>query len=163
MRIGILGLMGLLLLGAGTAEAGVLELLVDDTSQQRYCDLEPCRHNDLEARTRYQKDHYRRYTVETEEAEYDFREVEIRTMPPKVVLTERPGRYVWVDGKRLLVATPKETVELDGSAYETETVRVLVKPARHRVIRQRPHWAYYPDRVVIEGEGCGKSIFALRC
>jgi hypothetical protein len=163
MRIGILALATMLVLGPGAATAGVLELLVDDTSQERYCDLEPCRHNALEARTRYLKDHYRRYRIETEQAEYDFREVEIRTMPPKVVLQDRPGKYVWVDGKRLLVATPGRTVELEGSAYETETVRVLVRPARNRVIREKPTWAYYPDRAVVVGEGCGKTIFALRC
>lgn len=167
-RMGILtaaALLGLAALTQATtpARAGILELLVDDTSRERYCDIEPCHHNDLEADTRYVKDRYLRYHIETTPSDYELRQIEVIDVPPKVVLHDRPGQYVWVDGKRMLIATAKAKVELEGAWTETVTARVLVRPARHRVIREQPHWAYYADRIVVQREGCGHSFFSMRC
>lgn len=138
-------------LAAGTASAGILELKHDEVTLNRHCDVRPCHGNDLGYRKRWVKDHYYRYGIKSRPAHYRYVKSRIMTVPPKVVLHETPGQYDWVDGRYMLVATPKKYRVVEPAQYDVVERQVLVHPARHSVYRKRPYSAYYREKIVVQG------------
>lgn len=159
--LAVFALVAVASLAASPANAGVLELAVDEVSRNRHCDVEPCRRNGLEETHRYVKGRYLRYDIDAMPPEYEWRPSTVLVSPPKVVLRDRPGDYRWADGKWLLVATPKRASKLAPGEEEYVVRRVLARPAKYRVTRQRPTAAYYRQRMVVEQQCVGYDLFGF--
>ena len=158
MRTAVLftGLLALLAL-SGPAGAGVLELVKDDISR-RHCAVEPCHRNGLAYQTRFVRDRYLRFDIKVTPARYTFRRERIMIAPPRIVTVERYRRHRHRYGRLALVSYPTGSYRVVAPArYATVTRLVLVSPARNHVVRRRPYYAYYPERIVVR-RACHRSL-----
>ncbi len=143
---------------AAPAKAGLLELRHDPITLHWNCDITPCRTNNLAYKRVYVRDRYLRYDIHTKPARYEMRRVRVMVAPPTVVVSGRSHHHHrrWLDvGHRGgLVALPvKGYRKVRPAQYAWVTKPVLVSPARTSVTRRAPHYAYYPDTIVVQGKG----------
>jgi hypothetical protein len=159
--LGMLAVASIVGLSPVGASAGFLELADDEVSRDRHCDHNPCRRNNLVYKERYVKGRYLRYEIESDRAEYDYYQKKIIIVPPEVALKQRPGAYDYHNGKHLLIATDKPTIEIGPAEYEDVEIRILRTPAKHRVYRKRPYTAYYKDKAVIVPRCSVRDLFGF--
>jgi hypothetical protein len=154
-----------LLFGQQTsAFAGAFELFADDISTS--CDehAEPCRHNDLGYQTRYRLGPYLRYGIKTSPARYAWRHERIMVLPPRIVPVGRAYRTHKINGERLVrIRTAGHYKVVAPARYATVVRRVLVAPARNRVVRLKPTHAYLADTIIVKGGGCKRPLTWYNC
>jgi hypothetical protein len=146
--------MFLLSLGlAGPSRAGLLELPFDTITRHHDCSVEPCGDNGLSYKQVWVRDRYLRYDIHTTPARYAMRRTRVMVSPP-VIVTTGGSQWVWDHwGHRSLVAYPTGAATVVRPAqYEWVTQQVLVHPAQAGVTRRQPHYAYYPDTIVVSGQ-----------
>jgi hypothetical protein len=145
-----LGLALALVLPTTPARAGLLEILVDDTSLKRHhCAHRPCKRNDLAYQTRYVKKRFLRYHAHQTPPQYRIIRQRIMVQPPTVAIYHEPARRTFHKGRHLLLATEKRVRVYQPAQYETVERLVLVKPAKVRVYRSAPYSAYQADTIVV--------------
>ena len=142
---------------AAPAQAGVLELINDPITLHWNCDITPCRGNTLAYKRVYVRDHYLAYDIHTRPAHYVMRKVRVMVAPPTVVVTsgESHDRH-WLDfgDRNGLVALPVSGYRVVKPAqYAWVTKSVLVTPGHAYVTRRSPHYAYFPEDIVVQGSG----------
>jgi hypothetical protein len=142
------------------AQAGVFELFGDDISTSCDTDIEPCRHNNIGYATRYVHGRLLRYGIHTTPARYVWRRERVMVLPPRVAYDKAHYRTQKVGRKRLLVADGSSYHVVAPATYTTVLRRVLVAPATNRVIRLRPHSAYFADTIIVKG-GCKRPLSHL--
>ena len=142
---------------AAPAKAGLLELRHDNITLHWNCDITPCRNNNLAYKRVYVRDQYLAYDIHTRPAHYVMRRVRVMVAPPTVVVS---GGHRWHDrwnfGSRhglapLPVKGGYRTIR--PAQYAWVTKPVLVSPGRAYVTRRSPHYAYYPEDIVVQGDG----------
>ncbi len=141
---------------AAPAQAGLLELRHDNITLHWNCDITPCRSNDLAYKRVYVRDQYLAYDIHTRPAHYVMRRVRVMVVPPTVVVSGQSMRHRWLDlGNRDgLVALPVRGYRtIRPAQYAWVTKPVLVSPARAYVTRRQPHYANYPEDIVVQGRG----------
>jgi hypothetical protein len=144
---------------ATPAKAGLLELRHDNITRHWNCDITPCRSNHLAYKQVYARDRYLAYDIHTSPAKYEMRRSRVMIAPPTVVLTggaSHHRRWLNVGSRRGgLVALPVHGGYrvVRPAQYAWVTKPVLVSPARAYVTRRAPHFAYYPETIVVQGRG----------
>ena len=135
---------------AAPARAGLLELPFDEVTRDRHCDAVPCRTNNLHYLHAYVRDRYLRFDIHTRPAQYALRRTRVMIEPPGVEVADG-ARWDWTDLRhRDLVAYPVGPHRVVRPAqYIWVTQDVLVHPARVYVTRRHPHFAYYPETIVV--------------
>ncbi len=159
MRVSsLLAVAAMTILGlAAPAKAGLLELRHDNITLHWNCDITPCRNNNLAYKRVYVRDQYLRYDIHTTPAHYEMRRVRVMVAPPTVVVSgDHSWRHRWDFGSPSgLVPLPVHggyrTVR--PAQYAWVTKQVLVSPGRAYVTRRSPHYAYYPENIVVQGAG----------
>jgi hypothetical protein len=138
---------------AAPAKAGLLELRHDPITLHWNCDITPCRNNNLAYKRIYVRDRYLRYDIHTTPARYEMRRVRVMVSPPMSVVVG--GRR----SHRLFDILHRERASVQGhrvfrpAQYAWVTRPVLVSPARAYVTRRMPHYALYPETIVVQGSG----------
>ncbi len=155
---------GMLFGSVSGAEAGVFELFHDDITTGCNSAIEPCKRNDLGYQTRYVQGRYLRYGIKKTPARYTWRHERIMIAPPRIVLSKR---RVWshkIGGKRLVPVQAAGHYKVVAPAqYATVSRRVLIAPARNRVVRLAPHSAYFADTIIVKGGGCKRPLTWHSC
>lgn len=145
-----------------SVEAGLLELTHDEISTTRDCSVEPCRKNDIGYKTRFKYGKHLRYKTVTIPARYVWKTERVMIAPPRIVMKHRSYRTQRVAGKRLVIAPASGYRVVEPAKYALVKRRVLVAPARVRVVRVPPYNAYHSEHIIIQGGGC-KSMYAGHC
>jgi hypothetical protein len=162
----LLGLMLVLLAPVSVAHAGLFELIHDDITTSCDHDVEPCKRNDIGFKTRYVRGKYLRYDVKTTKARYTWVRERVMVAPPRLVSSRRHHK-LWthkIDGKHLVpVGASGHTRVMAPAQYATVMRRVLVSPARNRVVRRQPHSAYFADTIIVRGGGCKLPLAPYSC
>ena len=141
------------------AHAGLFELIHDDITTHCDDELEPCKRNDIGFKTRYVRDKYLRYDVKTTKARYTWVRERVMVAPPRLVGSRHRLRTHKIDGKRLVpVGASVHTTVVAPAQYATVLRRVLVAPARNRVVRRKPYSAYFADTIIVRGGGCKRPL-----
>jgi hypothetical protein len=142
---------------AAPAKAGLLELAHDNITLHWNCRITPCRGNDLAYQQVYVRDHYLAYDIHTSPAKFAMRRVRVMVAPLTVVVAGGSLHHRrWLDfgDRNGLVALPVSSYRVVRPAqYAWVTKPVLVSPARTYVARRAPHYAYYPETIVVQGAG----------
>lgn len=153
---------GLILAMPSGARAGLFELRYDEITKSRDCDIEPCRDNKLGYKTRFKYGKHLRYKTVTTPARYIWQTERVMISPPRVVMKHRGYRTKRVAGKRLVVAPASGYQVVAPAKYALVKRRVLVSPAKVRVVRVPPTQAYHSEYIIIDGGGC-KRMYAGHC
>jgi hypothetical protein len=142
---------------AAPAKAGLLELARDPITLHWNCGITPCRSNHLAYKRVYVRDRYLAYDIHTTPARYEMRRTRVMVAPPTVVVAGgRSWHDRWNFGSRSgLVPLPVHGGYrvVRPAQYAWVTRPVLVSPAHASVTRRAPHYAYYPDTIVVQGRG----------
>jgi hypothetical protein len=150
----IVGCVMILGLPTTGAQAGVAELFFDDISTSCNQEVEPCRHNDLGYQTIYRHGRYLRYGINTS----------VLISPHGIYPANRHYRTHLIGGERLVWTRNAGRYRVVSAArYATVLRRVLVAPARNRVVRLRPHHAYLADTIIVKGGGCKRPLSWHSC
>ena len=140
----------LMLCLSSTAQAGLLELSRDNITRNYNCDITPCRDNNLAYKRVFVRDHYLRYDIRTRPAHYAMRRVRVMIAPPAIVAGRGQHRLWDFESRDGLVALPTGPYRVVAPARYTWVTRpVLVTPERNYVSRRHPHYAYYPEDIVV--------------
>jgi len=131
----------------GPSRAGLLELPFDSISRHRACDVGPCIGNTLSRKRVFVRDRYLSFDIHTHPARYALRRVRVMVAPPGVVVSGGDYETEWFSRLVELPAGPTRVVR--PAQYEWVTKEVLVAPAQNYVTRRQPHYAYYPETIVV--------------
>jgi hypothetical protein len=130
-------------------QAGNVEIFADHITRHYNCDITPCRDNHLAYKRVYVRDQYLRYDIHTTPARYKMKRVRVLVALPTVAVKGRSWESR--DGLVELPVGPYRVVK--PAQYAWVMKPVLVSPARTSVTRRHPHFAYYPEDIVVFDAG----------